>query len=605
MYTNDQGLHKRQIEWRWGALAALAITLVGLYPQVHLWWVRGREWQGSYVLMQGDETAYSAYVNALIDGRPRRNDPFNGRDVPTYETLHSIQFIPAYAVALPARLLGLSGSTAFVWLLVLAALASSLAIFWLLAMLTGDSKSAAVGTLLILCFGATVGSDCCWQANAFTDMLPFLRRYQPAAAFPLFFVFCVFVWRALTRHGSRTRAIYSIAAGTVLAVLVFSYFYLWTAALGWFACVVLLWLLLRRDEFRRVAVTTIVIATFAMASIAGFLHMFRERDPLTQEGQLLVTTHAFDLFNQPEIIAFIALGVLIHAVWRKLVDIRSPLVLVTIAFTLLPFVVFNQQVLTGLSLQPLHYKAFIANYVAIVSVVLVFLILRRSVSRSVLLVATVVALGWGLIEVSNATERRTQMATQRDDVVAVAKRLTAMANEDGSLQAARMGQAPYPTVFTMAVDETLEASIGIPSDSPLAVLWSLHSHAFIGLAASKERFYRQLYYSGMTPKQLSVALRENEFWVVLPLFGAERRVRGLVTDFKPVTREEIQAEHDSYTEFYNNFAREQATSPMLNFVIAPDGLNLPNFANLDRWYERDTGQRVGSFTIYRVKLRTS
>ena len=223
MYTNDQGLHKRQIEWRWGALAALAITLVGLYPQVHLWWVRGREWQGSYVLMQGDETAYSAYVNALIDGRPRRNDPFNGRDVPTYETLHSIQFIPAYAVALPARLLGLSGSTAFVWLLVLAALASSLAIFWLLAMLTGDSKSAAVGTLLILCFGATVGSDCCWQANAFTDMLPFLRRYQPAAAFPLFFVFCVFVWRALTRDGSRARAIYSIAAGTVLAVLVFSY----------------------------------------------------------------------------------------------------------------------------------------------------------------------------------------------------------------------------------------------------------------------------------------------------------------------------------------------------------------------------------------------
>src|SRR6266403_2649773 len=107
-----------KIEWRWGALAALAMSIVALYPQINLWIARGSAWQGSYVLTQGDEVAYSAYINALIDGRPRRNDPFTGRDfrdsVPQKDSLCSIQFVPAYLIALPARALGISAATAFI-----------------------------------------------------------------------------------------------------------------------------------------------------------------------------------------------------------------------------------------------------------------------------------------------------------------------------------------------------------------------------------------------------------------------------------------------------------------------------------------------------------
>src|SRR5947209_7904224 len=126
-----------KIEWKWGAFAALAMTIISLYPQINLWIARGTDWQGSYVLTQGDEVAYSAYINALMDGRPRRTDPFNGRDdqpgKPTYESLFSIQFLPAYAIALPAKWLHMSSSMAFILLIVLCAIASSLAMFWLLA----------------------------------------------------------------------------------------------------------------------------------------------------------------------------------------------------------------------------------------------------------------------------------------------------------------------------------------------------------------------------------------------------------------------------------------------------------------------------------------
>src|SRR6476659_5240997 len=103
---------KTYIQWKWAVLAALAMTVLAIYPQINLLIARGREWQGSYVLVQGDEIAYSAYINALIDGRPRLNDPFMGMDnvaaQPIRESLFSIQFIPAYAIAIPARAFHLS-----------------------------------------------------------------------------------------------------------------------------------------------------------------------------------------------------------------------------------------------------------------------------------------------------------------------------------------------------------------------------------------------------------------------------------------------------------------------------------------------------------------
>ena len=136
------------------------------------------------------------------------------------------------------------------------------------------------------------------------------------------------------------------------------------------------------------------------------------------------------------------LGVLSYAAWRKLVDIRSPLVLFAFSFILLPLVVFNQQVVTGMSLQPIHYQVFFANYVALIAVVLVSLIIwrtryaQRRIPSLALAAIALVAFGWGMLEVSRATEHWSQKAKLRDDMNAVAKRLTAMAKEDGMLQAA-------------------------------------------------------------------------------------------------------------------------------------------------------------------------
>src|SRR5262245_3534210 len=100
-----------KLNWKLGVLAAIFLTIWTLYPQFKLLYNRGEEWQGHYAYNDIDEVAYASYVRALIDGRPRKNDPYTGRDdspeTPQPESLFSIQFAAPYTVAIPARVFGI------------------------------------------------------------------------------------------------------------------------------------------------------------------------------------------------------------------------------------------------------------------------------------------------------------------------------------------------------------------------------------------------------------------------------------------------------------------------------------------------------------------
>src|SRR5438876_4589038 len=96
-----------KLRWRFGIIAGLFLTIFSLYPQFMMIYLRGSEWDGNYAYNDIDEVAYAAYLKALIDGRPRKNDPYTGRDDsaenPQQESLFSIQFAGPYSIAIPAR----------------------------------------------------------------------------------------------------------------------------------------------------------------------------------------------------------------------------------------------------------------------------------------------------------------------------------------------------------------------------------------------------------------------------------------------------------------------------------------------------------------------
>jgi hypothetical protein len=598
------------LPWRWGALASLAVALLSLYPQFNLLRTQGRDYHGSYAYIDTDEVAYSAYLNALIEGRPRRNDPYTGRDdsanTPQSESLFSIQFVPPYILALFARGTGLSATTIFILLLPLMAFASALVIFRLVALITNDERWGAVAPLIVLLFGTLAAGHGAiqyyLQGGAAYDYFPFLRRYLPGIIFPLYFIMCLFVWRMLTSDDRRKSLRLAVAAGITFDILVFSYFYLWTAAAAWLALLAICWMLMRTAEWRHSLKLFGVIGALAIAALAPYTLLLSRRVETMDAVQALSLSHAPDLWRIPELIGFCVLLFLYLAISGKWIERDAPATIFTASFALLPLAVFNQQIITGRSLQPIHYEQFIANYVSLLAVTLLAALLWHGLHRAErklpLLLACCIslfALSWGALETRMALKIMAPLNSLRDEVRPVELRLAEIARKDESER-----DAKRIVVFT--ADSRLADDL--PTHTPFSVLWARHMHVFAGvsLAEDKERFYQYLYYTGVDEGHFARRLEQRDFNYLLALFGWTRTNPNLRLDPDPVRPEELDEELQRYTAYLSGFNRERATRPTLSFVIVsprePANLN-----NIDRWYERDAGERIGNSTLYRVRLR--
>lgn len=602
--NESQRQRVNRISWRLGVLAALAMAFLALIPQLHLWVVRGSDWQGTYASFDFDEVAYSSYLSALIAGRPRRNDPYTGRDdepgKPQTESLHSIQFVPGYVAAIPARLLGLSVASTFILIRVFAAIAATLAIFWLLVLMTRDEQLAACGAIVVLCLGGVAGEpNEAWKILTFRwrgESLPFLRRYVPAMVFPLFFLFVAFVWQALQSRTTKARLGFALSAGLSLAILIFSYFFLWTTAVAWLLVIAPLWLIARREQVRTALLVFAVIAISAAVALVPYAVLLSQRAPTIDAAQLLTRSRAI-IFSPPVVIGFIVFAALAVAARRRWLNWRDPAVLFTASFALLPAVTFNQQIVTGLLLQPVHYSRYSSNYISVLAGVLTIALClhvhnlsRRTYSRLVALVGVTV-ITWAVFENGAHTYRLASHHNSRDDARRVAWRLRDLAPSRPATA------SELPVVFC----SDLSLADALPNEAQQPVLWASHLFVFSGTTANenRERLYRQLYYSGVGEQEFRQLAGSSSF-VQLAIFGWERMHRKPYTE--PITAADVEKETQLYAEYIENFDAAKAASPRLAFVVIP-ALGGPSLSVLDRWYIRDAGERVSDFLLYRVTLR--
>jgi hypothetical protein len=595
--------------WWLGWMAAIAVALLALYPQIDLRLRQGRDWHGAYAYIDTDEVAYSAYVNALVDGRPRRNDPYTGRDDSPGntqpESLFSIQFIPAYLVAGAAALFRLETSSAFTLLMVVGAILSTIALFWLINLLTGDDRFAAAGALMVLCLGTLVSGQGAiqylTQSDAAYNYLPFLRRYIPIVPFPLFFLFCGFVWGAVVSEKLRRSITLAFFAGLLFAALVYSYFFLWTSAFAWLGCVFLLVLIFRPDGWRKALLTLSGIAGISILSLIPYFWLLSHRSKGMDAAQLLLSTHKPDLTRPPELIGFLTALVLVVFCTGRRNELRRYPMLFALACAFLPAVVFNQQILTGQTLQPIHYEQFIANYVAALAVLItLFLVSRRKIDQSspitafYLVALAFASLSWGTIETSLAVRIYAPYNVGRDESWVVSKRLKHFYDSDF--------KAGTSAPVVLAVPDLLADDI--PSATPDAVLWARHMHVFAGLdlEESKRRFYQLMYYTGTSVDVIRDNLTERDFYYTVALFGWDRANFNLTSEPRPVTIQEVDDEIHRFNTFTNNFDRAQAANPTLSYLVT-DADDEPDLSNLDKWYVRSPAERIGRYNLYKLSLK--
>ena len=595
------------IRWRFGVLTALAVALLALYPQINLWIERGRDWNGSYASFDFDEIAYSSYLLQLIEGRPRNNDPYTGRDIETYghqdESLFSIQFLPAYCLATPARIFGLSSSTIFIALTALSAFLSTLAVFWLLRALTGSEAASALGASAVIILGTHAASfKAVWlllRLQPTFSFFPFLRRYLPALPFPFFFIFCALIWLAFESEDRRKAFRHAFVAGLILCALIFSYFFLWTAAVAWLVCLTALLLISKPERWQAHLKSLCVVFACALVALVPYAMLLSHRSREMDAVQMLVKSHAPDLVHLPEFLGFVVLLSLVFASRRSIINWKNKRTLFIASFALLPIAVFNQQVITGRTLQPFHYERYIANYVALIAVVLMLTtILRasreRQISRLALACIATLIFGIGLFETISVTQRNAGLQIAKDESWAVNRRFAEIARESND-----MWRESSPLIF---FTDLFQAD-SLSSVSTQPVLWSQHMFVFSGAtrAEDHERFYQYLYYSGLSEQEFERLAATNSH-ISLALYGFERVWLRESGKQDQITPDEVKDDTRVYASYVSTFNRERAMSRALSYVVTPTEYG-PDLRNLDRWYERDGGERIGKFTIYRVKLK--
>jgi hypothetical protein len=527
------------------------------------------------------------------------------------ESTFSIQFLPAYAVALPARLFGISASTSFIVLLAASALFASLSICWLLNHVTGDYRLSGVGTLLVLSFGCVVGRHGIFGTflDIYPAAFPFLRRYQPAAVFPLFFVFQLLVWRALTTERKRDALLPAVCAGLTLAILIFSYFYLWTASAAWLACLVALWLYFRESDRWRASAVLITVATITALALVPYAFRVSHRALTLDQQQIMISTHGPDLLRIHELVGAAIIVALIIGILRKRIERTDPKVIYAASLALLPLVVFNQQLVTGRTLQPFHFEIFVVNYSTLIGLLIITNLFWKPTSRRSLIWLASLSFAWAFLVVAlPARLVLVPRAIENDRSIPVLLRLKELSEQDGTLlDALRKDQAT-----TLVFSPKVALIALLPTWTSQGTLLDITGVDCRGVTPEERKrlVYMHLYYSRVDGESLSKALqgtleksRDELASIQTAVFGYERTSPALTAQFKPIQLDEIEREVQAYQAFVNSFSRDTAIKRQIAYAIIGVESNF-DFSNLDRWYERDQGERVGDYTLYRLKLRS-
>lgn len=597
---------------RFGIIAGVFLALFCLYPQFKMLYLRGDQWNGHYAYNDIDEVAYASYVRALIDGRPRKNDPYSGRDhsaeTPQPESLFSIQFAAPYTVAIPARILGIGTPWAMTLSGAFAGFLAAFAAFWLIGRMTGSSWYGMAGATAVFAGGALAAGEGAILEVLFDGFsypyFPGFRRYIPALAMSAFFILAASVWELLSgedpekRERSRGKALLLVLAAAAFAYTVFSYFYIWTTAAAWLGCLGLLWFAVRPEGWRRDIKLFAILGAACGLVLIPYAWLLSQRADTLDHIQLLVYTRAPDLFRMPEYIGLAVVLMLAVGVISGRLKIQDRSVIFTLSLALVPFIVFNQQIITGRSLQPIHYQVFIGNYVAGMALVLATgLLVRHALAensdraRAVCAALMTLFVVWGFVECHYTVRVLDDANIERDLSLPAAKRLEELARSE-----------PDPHRSTVLAFDMIQSD-DLPSVVPQNVLWARHQHVFAGLSweESKERYYQFLYYSNIDENGLDYLLK-NDFVSQIALFGWGRHTDRLSHDSKPLTYAEIGLEVERYADYRENFSRRQAASPLLTYVVVNNEADT-DLSVVDEWYDRDGGEAVGKYTIYKLTLK--
>lgn len=600
--------------WLLLCLVGIIFVLFAMAPQFSLWKERGGNWNGAYALQDFDEPAYAAYLQSIIDGKPRKNSPYSGAvDSPKNnlnESLFSIQFLAFYPTAVIAKLLGISASGAMILQTILVGFFSATILFWLFYLFCEDLFISFAGaTAVLTCGGLIAGSGYLNQifnpdSVYYYFTFPFLRRSVPAVGFPFLFLFFGLIWQILTAGSNKKKILFILFSLCSFGFLLYTYFFLWTTALAWLGGLLILFVVFDFKLLKKNFIYLIIFASALALLFLPYVLLILNRSASMDSIQALNSSHAPDFLRSSIILSLITLGGYIITKKTGWLKINNTRFIFLISFTLVAPIVFNQQIITGFSLQPVHYNFFTANYVSLFALfILIGLILKKNLETVTLqksfLLISLLFIYFGYLNAQKNVEILRDINVLRDNFVPVAKKIKYNAQEKIHFQTNPSHEYvlsfDFNTYTYMNSDE-------IPTFASKPVLWAPHQSVFSDLTKSEslERLFFSLYFQNFDSNSLRKNLNTNE-QLRIEFFGWHRTQKYLGNDNKQITQVETEQAIRTFGEFIKSFDSVIVKKYPISFVVAPKSQKV-DLKTLKLWYNIQSEEIVGDYVLYRLKF---
>ena len=557
---------KEKLKLKFAIPVCLFMVFLSLFPQINLKMHRGENYNGSIAYYDFDEPAYAAYVKSLVNGKSRKNNPYIAKENLSDESLFSIQYIPPYVIATFAKLFGFSVETSFILVSIFCAFFTALAVFWLIGGLTEDSLLALIGSLTVLVFGTLLAGqgalkEILGMGNA-TVFFPFLRRYIPAFAMPIMFFLFGLIWKGLKTESRQKKIIFCGISILSFNILLYSYFYIWSAVLAWLILVLLLYLVFCYKHLSKDNLTFLITVNILclVSLIPYFLLVLKMAN---HNGLFVLESTRLPVFINPTLLVSYGLIFVVGVLsFRENIFENKLSFIFLLSYICLPFILFNQQIITGYSMQAFHYSRYVGNYTILIGSVIIFYSLCKKhldnskIRRFAFLMIPLICI-WGIVEVSYVTSNRIQFNSNWDEARPINQYLAKIPEEK-----------PIDEQTTINFD--LHQAEIQPMFAPQPILWSFHMNVFNGITPKdyRYRYYRYLYFNDMSPKRFAKSLRNCPNDIICTHIFNSRFIRThSIGDLSPKPQE-IKKIIDEYQSFYEKFDKKEASKPILAFAIA-------------------------------------
>ncbi len=359
---------------KWAILFAFLVGIIVAFPQVYFSYDHRDQYQGIYSSPTDNEVGYLARIQEVRDGHPGLGNPIgkDGKEDPYTQSplgeiiiayLGKIFFLDLNNTILLARFLfaflGFLAVYGFVFLLFkekLTAIAAATAFCLAKALL-------ARGSLIAMLKGGSPA-----------PYLDYYRPVQPMVSWLFFFGFLLFFWLFLYPERmkqveglTRKRWIFGAISALMLGLSFYIYPYTWSFLYAFLGALCLILILQKRwSDVKRIILMALA---GILVAIPYFLNVYRS----SLHPYFTEVTRRYGLIETREpILGFLVPGLFIIFLlffpkkWRERF-------IFCLALLIAPFIVLNQQLITGKDFHSGHYHWFVHQPLAIIFLVVIVL----------------------------------------------------------------------------------------------------------------------------------------------------------------------------------------------------------------------------------------